>query len=859
MIPVKLTLRNFMTYRDNVPPLDFAGIHTASICGDNGSGKSALIDAITWALWGQTRAGARNHDSLVHSQQNEMQVEFDFKVGAQLYRVIRKHAKPKRRQASGPSSLDLFLITESGLKPISGDRIKETEDKIKEILHMDYDTFVNSAYLRQGHADQFTIADSTDRKKVLANILGLSRYDELEEQAKELAKQRETEKTLAESAIKDIDGQLAEKPADEARLTAAESQLLTTEKAAREQEARLNDLRQKKEQREGKQRELSQLEEYISRTSEMLTQLTSQAERHRSRIKEYEGLIAQRTTIEEGYAQLLEARKLNETLNEKLGLLVKLTDGKNQLDRIVQKAQGELITQHAVAQNQIGRLETEYQKLPQLRNSLQRVQSELLPLAEQETALLAKKQNGQELRTRVHSLEADKTRLEREIKETEEKLDLLLTESGAKCPLCETELGAEGLQVIKTKYLAEREGKHLALKSSKIELSQKKTELSALESEISQLETRLNRDRTSRQTEAGVLARQIGEAEKAGAELNETKKNLTGIEERLARKDFALSEQETLRRVEDELARLSYDTSQHEEVRRRVTSLEQYESPKRKLEDADRLINQEKVSLSSAEQTAQELRRSLEADSQKRQKLTTELSALAQLATDLAQAEAEHQRLNLQLRQAQETVGSIRGRLEFLKQLEITRKERGISLSQAAKEESIYRELAEAFGKNGVQAWLIETVLPELQDEANQLLARMTDNRMHVKFETQRETKKGDVAETLDIQIADELGTRSYEMFSGGEAFRINFAIRIALSKLLARRAGAPLPTLIIDEGFGTQDSTGMEKLKEAIISIQDDFEKILVITHVEELRDAFPTRIDVVKTAEGSTIEISA
>ncbi len=134
----------------------------------------------------------------------------------------------------------------------------------------------------------------------------------------------------------------------------------------------------------------------------------------------------------------------------------------------------------------------------------------------------------------------------------------------------------------------------------------------------------------------------------------------------------------------------------------------------------------------------------------------------------------------------------------------------------------------------------------------------MTDNRMNIKIETQRETKTGDTVETLDIKIADELGTRNYEMFSGGEAFRINFAIRIALSKLLARRAGAPLPTLIIDEGFGTQDSAGLEKLKEAIISIQDDFKKIIVITHIEELRDAFPTRIDVIKTAEGSTIEVN-
>jgi len=125
-------------------------------------------------------------------------------------------------------------------------------------------------------------------------------------------------------------------------------------------------------------------------------------------------------------------------------------------------------------------------------------------------------------------------------------------------------------------------------------------------------------------------------------------------------------------------------------------------------------------------------------------------------------------------------------------------------------------------------------------------------------METQRETKKGGMVETLDIKISDELGTRSYEMYSGGEAFRINFALRIALSKLLARRAGAPLPTLFIDEGFGTQDSSGLGKLVEAIHSIQDDFKKIIVITHLEELKDAFPVRIEVTKTGEGSTISLS-
>jgi exonuclease SbcC len=81
----------------------------------------------------------------------------------------------------------------------------------------------------------------------------------------------------------------------------------------------------------------------------------------------------------------------------------------------------------------------------------------------------------------------------------------------------------------------------------------------------------------------------------------------------------------------------------------------------------------------------------------------------------------------------------------------------------------------------------------------------------------------------------------------------VNFAIRVALSQLLARRAGAQLRALFIDEGFGTQDEAGRERLIEAITSIQDDFDLVLVITHIDELKDAFPARIEVTKTPNGS------
>jgi len=251
------------------------------------------------------------------------------------------------------------------------------------------------------------------------------------------------------------------------------------------------------------------------------------------------------------------------------------------------------------------------------------------------------------------------------------------------------------------------------------------------------------------------------------------------------------------------------------------------------------------------------LRRSLQDDSETRKAITAQVEALPLLEKELAQAERGYQELRVGERKLREKLGKLQEGLRRLSQMEREREHHIKELRQVAQEKSIYDELATAFGKKGAQALIIERALPEIEEEANRLLGRMTDNRMSLKIESQRDTKKGDTIETLDIKIADELGTRNYEMFSGGEAFRVDFALRIALSKLLARRAGAPLPTLIIDEGFGTQDSAGREKLVEAINSIQDDFEKILVVTHIEELKDAFPARIDVIKTAEGSTFSV--
>ena len=856
MIPVRLKMRNFMCYRENVPPLNFEGIHIACLSGDNGNGKSALIDAMTWALWGKARAGS--DDDLVHAGQPDMEVEFDFAVEQQSYRIIRKRSRPKKQGSAGQSLLEFQIASNGDFRSITGNSLTQTQQKITDVLHMDYDTFVNSAFLRQGHADEFTIKRPAERKQVLANILGLSFYDRLEEQARLLARQQEAEKAHLESVLQEISDELANKPAYEAEFEEAQRVLGGIEKLMAETDARLSELRREKETLAIKTAQLDQLKTSMAERQQSLESLDGQIKQHRSRIEGYEGLIARRAVIEEGFTRFSEARKTHEELGQKLILFSRLKDRQGQLEKVIFAAQENLKTEHKIREIKIDELEHDAQKLPQLKSRWQQMQAEMAKLASREDGLREKKQAIQERQTRRNHLESGISRLEKEITELDEKIKLLSAHAETRCPLCETELGAEGLKLIESKYGDERQLKVTTLETNRAELTEQKTRLQVLENELFQLEERLNQDKASLQSNAGAFKNQIKQAEEADRQLAEERKQLADIERRLVSKDFTAAEQAALMELESELARIDYDPERHEQVRHELVSLEQHEDPMRRLEEADRLINPEKEAAAQAEATATGLRDNLESDKQKRQDLTTELASLPQLIDRVTQVEAKRQEFSGQQKQAQESLGSVKAKLQRCAEQETKKKEKTGLLSRIAKEENIYRELTKAFGKGGIQALIIEMALPEIEVEANRLLGRMTDNRMHVKFETQRASKKGDVIETLDINISDELGMRNYEMFSGGEAFRINFAIRIALSKLLAHRTGAALPTLIIDEGFGTQDATGIEKLKEAINSIQDDFKKLLVITHIEELRDAFPTRIDITKTADGSTLSVS-
>ena len=362
MIPLQLRVRNFMCYRDNVPPIDFDGIHLACLTGANGHGKSALLDAITWALWGKARA--KRDDELIHLGESEMEVEFTFALGGTVYRVLRKRDSTKR----GRTLLDLQVqVPEGGdeFRSIAESGVRATDAAIVRLLRMDYETFTNSAFLLQGKADAFTTRAPAERKRVLGEILGLSLYDDYEQRAKERA--RETEQRLAEleAVLRDIDRELARQPEYEEEQSRVEARVAELSATVKEAEAVLRDLRHKQQLLEHQQARLSDLERRLAQAEQEVAEIEAQIADRQERLALYEDTLAERQQVEDGHADLVQAREAEATWNERLAQVVQFQERQRELERAVDAARRELDLAQGRLGERIGELERRAAEQPQ--------------------------------------------------------------------------------------------------------------------------------------------------------------------------------------------------------------------------------------------------------------------------------------------------------------------------------------------------------------------------------------------------------------------------------------------------------------------------------------------------------------
>ena len=188
MVPLSLSLSNFLSYGEGPTVLDFSQFSVACLSGENGHGKSALLDAITFALWGEARKGRSERkpdEGLLRTGATEMRVEFCFDLDGDRYRIIRSYRRGRR---GGSTQVDLQIYSPDHRcyrSLTEGSSNARTQERVGQILSMDYETFINSAFIVQGRINEFSNKDAGQRKRILGDILGLSRYDRMQELARQ--------------------------------------------------------------------------------------------------------------------------------------------------------------------------------------------------------------------------------------------------------------------------------------------------------------------------------------------------------------------------------------------------------------------------------------------------------------------------------------------------------------------------------------------------------------------------------------------------------------------------------------------------------------------------------------------------
>lgn len=852
MIPKYLRLSGFLSYKEPIE-LDFTGFELACISGANGAGKSSLLDAITWALFGQAR---RRDDAIINSYASSAEIIFDFWYENSLYRVQR--VKPNGKT----SLLELYMDDGGRWRPLTEHSLRETEARIQQILRMDFETFTNASFFLQGKADQFAQQRPGDRKRILTSVLGLEMWEVYRERAFERRKGAENELNAIDSMLREINNELNEEDQRRARL-----------KELQENLARLVELRQAKtaafEHLRRLQNSLDEQRRMVEMLSAKLAALNGRIE-NRQRILEqrqaerleYQQRLASAAEIEAAYQQWQAARASLESW-EAVASNFRQYEGQRaapMMEIVNERVRLETARQALLEQaSQAGAFEA---LIPALSAEIDAARQQVSQAKERLELKASFESELAQVQEEQAEAGAENKRLKAEMAELKERIDQLEDAQGALCPLCGQPLAEpERLALIESlKAQGAEQGDRYRANQARMRLGDERRQVvNAAIKNLQQVESELRHyQRTLDQSEdrCAQVQRALENWQSSGAT------QLAEIERRLATNEYAQPAREELARVDAELARIGYDASAHDAARR-------YEQGGRAAEQQLRLLETARAALAPLEREIELSEGQLKTETAELAELEQQhTTAAAQYAADAAnlpdiqQAEQHLFDLQEQENRLRMQVGGAAQAVEVLKTLRRRHAERTAQRAETAGLVARLKTLERAFSKDGVPALLIEQALPEIEAQANELLDRLTNGNMSVRFATQKEYKdrhRDDKKETLEILISDAAGWREYEMFSGGEAFRVNFAIRVALSRVLAQRSGARLQTLVIDEGFGNQDAEGRQRLIEVINRVRGDFAKILVVTHLEELKEAFPARIEVEKSAQGSRIRVVA
>lgn len=734
-----ISVVNFLSHKSTT--LDLDGRRFVALVGANGAGKSSLLDAVSYALFDAARARS---DDLVQLGATDMSATLEFAFASERYRVTRG----RTTRSGGKSFLELAIADGDGWRPLTGETIRETQQRIEELLRLDAATFATAVLLAQGEADRFASATPADRKRVLGTVLGLDRYERASVLARERA--RELEAALA---------------AERARL----ERIIDAGAAFVDADQRL-----------------AEAEEELRKNGTLTALAMQKRDEAEARLRELAGSLA---TVDAAEADV---RRIETELAGHKDRWRRASDAKATAEAAITRA----TTALEGAQD----VETAVGMLPEARARV-----EALEAAEEAYGAAQRSLTDAEARLREVGEAHAATVREHEAMRTR-KADLVAALEGqiaglqpVTCPECGTRFQADPAGL----------AKHLG--SARAELAG----IGAPPEEP----IRIHRERTQ------VTRRRLTLEQTAfdPAALAGARRDLLALERTAAR---AGEIEATRAAIEDGRAHLK-------------TAREEMAA----IETAGKAA--------SGAVTAAKAKVAEGAPLRARQHDTeTELTVIG---AGLAALDEERRSLT-------EAKARAAADLEQRDRLVAERDEVAEAIAKGEIEQSRWRKVATALGPSGIPARIIEGTVPELTGHINDVLGRLRPG-MSLDIRTQRAKKAGDgVIEALDLVVRSDTGERPFATYSGGERMSLNVAIGVGLSRLVARRAGTAIRTLMLDEPEGL-DAPSRRALGQAlkVLAHHGDLERIVVVTHTPDLAEYGDAIYQVSRNGSGSTVELVA
>lgn len=829
MRPTTLTLDGFQSYLEP-QTIDLTSINAAAVTGPVGAGKTTLIDAIVFSLYGRVRY-AHAKDSVIHTAAKAMTVELDFTAHDAAWRIRRTMKRTKSGSGFNSKAYLYRIDPTTGTETSQGDssgNVTPTNAAILDLIGLNYEAFRATSLIEQGQSGTFAAADPGTRYDIFANIIDLDRYAAAEEKARaernDLARKIETAKIKASTLSETL--ACADTVASD--LTAARAAHTAAAQAA------------------------TTAQDAVTTATKALEAVTEQWHEQKAAKAQYDhDTAAARTGLE--HAQY-RARAAADALDTARAAVTRteeqITDWQEQITRLQAQdtATAEsLRAQIATATEAItaARAEADDTKArAAATDAATAARTAQQGMDEANTAAEALRTRAQDLQARIGDLTSKRAAALTEHEAERDRLRLLRSahdHGGGSCYACGQSLDPvliERMAADLTTRLADitaRGKAHAeALGAAERQAADYRAQMDTLAASH-----RAHQDAYEQaRLDAQAAEHKITAAARAADTAKTTEETRTELEARLSAITDGTSE--AAERITALRARITETTDTAEDRQRAVTTAE-----------AERTAATE--ALTAAETAVAEAG-------------TWDGATMDALTTRGEGLRAEHTAAKATAETTTTTLAAAAERVAVLDaedhRLTTTRTEhKAITATITADEDDlcVLNKTVEALSPSGVPQMVMNAEIEVLNVDLDHQLSTLSEGRMTAELSTTRQTKSGATRNELTLMVTGPDGTRPYETFSGGQKFLADVALHVALSNLLRDRRGAVMQALLVDEGIGALE--GEEK--DAVVRVIQDlshstFDMSLTVTHDADVVAAMPERIEVEMVSGSSLARVS-